>query len=114
MRLRLLITIGMVWPAALPAAPPVAAGAPVALSLTLRDHRFVPAELHAPAGRPIVLTLDNQDDTPEEFESHDLRKEQGGRGHARIVIRIKPQEPGRYRFVGEFHQATAKGVLIIQ
>ena len=57
-------------------------GAPVAVaedsarvSVTLKDHRFLPAEPTAPAGKPIVIDVANQDPTPSEFESKTLRVE---------------------------------------
>ena len=40
----------------------------VTLSISLKDHRFQPAELHAPAGKPITIILKNLDPVPAEFE----------------------------------------------
>ncbi len=47
--------------------------------LTIKDHRFEPAELTVPVDKRVQLTIDNQDATPEEFESHDLRVEKADR-----------------------------------
>jgi len=80
--------------------------------LVIKDHRFDPAELTIPAGKKIKLTILNQDDTPEEFDSHDLNREKVIAGHSSATIFIGPLKPGRYKFDGEFHDDTAKGVII--
>lgn len=41
----------------------------------IKDHRFTPAEVKAPAGQKIRLVIENQDPTPEEFESYALNRE---------------------------------------
>src|SRR5205085_4129886 len=45
---------------------------PVAVALTLKDHRFTPDRLTVPAGRRIRIELANQDGALEEFDSADL------------------------------------------
>jgi cupredoxin-like protein len=87
---------------------------PVAIELTLKDHLFVPSEIRAPAGKPIAITLKNEDDTPEEFDSTALKTEKIVAAHGRITIRLKAQKPGRYPFMGEYHDKTAQGVLIVE
>ncbi len=82
--------------------------------LTIRGHRFEPAELIVPAGQKIRLIIDNQDATPEEFESYELNREKVVSAQAQIVVFVGPLRPGRYPFFGDFHQDTAKGVLIVQ
>lgn len=82
--------------------------------LAIKDHRFQPAELTVPADEPIVLTIDNRDDTPEEFESHDLRVEKIVTGGGRITVRLEPLPAGEYAFFGEFHEDTAQGTLIVE
>ena len=80
-------------------------------TLTIKDHRFQPAELSVPAGKKFHLVVDNQDATPEEFESHKLRVEKVIPGKAKASLPLGPLKPGAYPFVGEFHESTAKGVL---
>ena len=82
--------------------------------LTLRDHRFVPAELTVPANTKIKLVVVNEDATPEEFESHELKREKIVTGKGSITLSIGPLKPGRYPFFGEFNEATAKGALIVK
>lgn len=83
-------------------------------TLVIKDHRFQPAELKVPSGKKIRLALDNQDATPEEFDSHELNREKLIPGHSTATIYIGPLAPGRYPFAGEFHQDTAQGVIIAQ
>ena len=82
--------------------------------LIIRNHRFEPAELKVPAGQRIKLTVHNQDDSPEEFESHSLNREKIIPGGAKASLYIGPLKPGRYGFVGEYNEATAKGAVLAQ
>jgi heme/copper-type cytochrome/quinol oxidase subunit 2 len=83
-------------------------------ALTLRDHRFEPAEIRVPAQQKIKLVVHNQDATPEEFESHELNREKVIAPGAKANIYVGPLKPGRYPFIGEFHEQTARGVLIAE
>jgi Cupredoxin-like domain len=51
---------------------------------------------------------------PEEFESRTLRVEKVVAGNSDITIQLRPLVPGRYRFYGDFNQATAQGALIAE
>ena len=82
--------------------------------LVIKNHRFEPAELKVAANQRVRLTVHNQDATPEEFESHDLNREKVIPGGGKAVIFIGPLKPGRYAFVGEFNEATAKGAVIAE
>jgi hypothetical protein len=83
-------------------------------SITIKDHKFSQSELKVPAGKRITLTVINDDATPEEFESHPLKVEKVIPGKSKAVVRFGPLKPGRYNFVGEFHESTAKGVVIAE
>ena len=84
------------------------------LQTRLKNHRFEPSELKAPAGRPIVLRVINDDASPEEFESKDLRVERVVGANAEAVFKLRPLQPGRYFFFGDFNEATAKGYLVVE
>jgi hypothetical protein len=88
------------------------AAAPNVFTLTLRDHKFVPAQLVVPANTKFKLIVVNTDATPEEFESHELNREKIVTGKGRITVLLGPLKPGKYPFFGEFHMKTAQGVLI--
>lgn len=92
------------------AAPAIAQTAE--FTLVIQDHRFTPAELRVPANKRIRLVIENRDATPEEFESHSLKIEKVIPGKAKGTVNFGPVKPGRYEFVGEFNEKTAKGVLI--
>jgi plastocyanin len=83
-------------------------------TLVIKNHRFEPSELSVPAGRKIKLVVDNQDPTPEEFESHSLKREKVIKGGSKATIFIGPLQPGSYEFFGEYHESTAKGKIIVQ
>lgn len=98
------------------AVPLLAAGPAVADNATrtivLKDHKFEPATIEVPAGVRVQLVIDNRDATPEEFDSHDLRREKVVPGHSKGTVWIGPLPKGEYNFVGEFHESTAKGKVI--
>jgi cupredoxin-like protein len=102
-------------PASLAALLAVAATAGAAepeFLLVIRDHRFTPAEIVVPANARVKLVLDNQDATPEEFDSHALNREKVVAGRSKAVVFIGPLAPGRYPFMGEFNVATAQGAVV--
>jgi len=80
--------------------------------LTIREHKFEPAELTVPAGQKIKLLVENQDATPEEFESNELKREKIVVGKGTITVFLGPLDAGRYPFFGDLHQETAQGVLV--
>ena len=82
--------------------------------LVIKNHQFEPVELKVPAGQRVKLILHNQDSTPEEFESHDLNREKIVPPGAKASIFIGPLKAGRYAFVGEYHEASAKGVVVVE
>ncbi len=90
-----------------------AAGEPE-FTIVIKNHRFAPAEVTIPAGKKVKLVVDNQDSTPEEFESHSLNREKVIPGNSKAVIWVGPLKPGTHEFVGEYHEATAKGKLIVK
>ncbi len=96
------------------AALPAGARAQDALTLTIRDHRFQPEELKVPANKRISIFVVNDDPTPEEFESKPMKVEKIIAGKTKAQIRLGPLKPGRYPFVGEYHESTAKGVIIAE
>ena len=82
--------------------------------LVIKDHSFTPSEVRIPAGKKIKLLVHNQDNTPEEFESHELNREKVISPDSKATIYIGPLEPGRYPFYGEFHDQTARGTIVAE
>ena len=69
--------------------------------IQIKNHQFVPAELRVPAGEKVQIVVDNQDDTPEEFESYSLNREKHVPPKSRITLFIGPLAAGRYVYQGE-------------
>ena len=99
--------------AVLLAAGAFAAHAETSLSISVKNHRFQPAELQAPANVPITLHVKNLDSTPMEFESVSLRVEKVVTPNSEGIVRLRPLSPGRYNFFDDFHQET-NGVLVVR
>ena len=83
------------------------------LSISVKNHRFQPSELSAPANVPITLRVKNLDPTPMEFESVSLRVEKVVTGNSEGIVRLRPLAPGRYNFFDDFHQET-NGTLVVR
>lgn len=78
------------------------------------EHKFIPDTLIVPANKKIKLIVINKDDTAEEFESFELRREKIVPAHGQIKVNIGPLDPGEYNFFGEFNQKTAQGKIIVK
>jgi plastocyanin len=85
---------------------------PVTISLTIKDHRFEPAEVHAPAGKPIAFAIKNLGTIASEFESDALHVEKVVPAGGEAVVHVRPLQPGRYNFFDDFHRAT-QGFLVV-
>jgi hypothetical protein len=81
-------------------------------TIAFKDHRIVPEELQVPAGQKFTLVVENQDATPEEFESHSLKREKVVAGKSSVKVQIGPLKPGTYDIFGEYHESTAKGRIV--
>lgn len=82
-------------------------------NISVKNHRFQPAELQAPANVPITLHVKNLDSAPMEFESVSLRVEKVVTPNSEGIVRLRPLSPGRYKFFDDFHQET-NGVLVVR
>jgi plastocyanin len=91
-----------------------AAAADLEIPVTIEKNRFQPDEIKVKAGTPFVLVVTNKDATPEEFESKELRIEKVIPGGKTMKVRVRALKPGSYPFVGDYHQATAKGRIVAE
>jgi len=78
----------------------------------LKDHRIEPEELRVPAGQKFTLIVDNQDATPETFQSHALKCAKVVPGKSNAAIKIRPLKPGTYEISGDDHASTARGRIV--
>jgi len=84
----------------------------VSLSITIKDHQFDPAELHAPPGKAIAIHVKNLDAIVSEFESGDLHFEKIIPVGNEAVVYVRALQPGRYNFYDDFHHDT-QGFLVV-
>lgn len=78
----------------------------------LKNHRFTPNVIKVKANQPSMIMLFNDDDTADEFDSSSLKIEKVVAGHNKGAIRVRALAPGKYPFMGEYHAATAQGMVI--
>ena len=83
--------------------------------ISIEDHKFIPDIITVPAGKKVRLIVTNKDNTPEEFESIELRREKIiGPGKA-AKISLGALKAGKtYNFFGEFHEETAQGKILVE
>jgi high-affinity iron transporter len=81
-------------------------------TVAFRNHRFEPPRIEVPAHVKFRLQVKNLDDTADEFESTELNREKLVTPGQTITLFLGPLDPGEYKFFGDFHQDTAKGVLV--
>jgi plastocyanin len=108
----LAVAIAVCMPALTLAAPARAETAEI--TIEIKDHKFLPAEVKVPSGTRIELTVKNSDSSAEEFESFELGVEKVIAGNASAIIRLKPLKKGSYDFFGEYHVETAQGKIIAE
>ena len=83
-------------------------------AIAIKDHKFTPDRIEIPAGTKVKFIVENQDATPEEFESTELNREKVVVGKGTIVVLLGPLDAGKYKFFGDFHQETAQGELVVK
>jgi len=82
--------------------------------IQLRNHLFFPSQITIPANKKVKLVIDNQDNTPEEFDSFSLNRDKVIFANNKASIFIGPLEPGKYDFFGEYNPNTARGTVIVE
>ena len=93
---------------------PTAAAEESTVTVTIRNHKFEPAAVQAPAGEKIKLIIKNTDAADERFESVELRRKKIVPGGGDAVVYVGPLQPGRYDFVGNFNPKSARGQLVVK
>lgn len=89
-----------------------AAQQPVALILS--GHKFQPDHIAVPANTRFKIMVTNNDPTPDEFESPDLRVEKIVIPGQTITVSAGPLSPGSYKFFDDYHPETANGIAEAQ
>ena len=84
------------------------------IQISIKKGRFSPSEIEIPADTKVKLTIENLDDTPEEFESYDLNREVLINPGSKASFYIGPLSTGNYKFEGEFSPETAQGIVRVK
>jgi plastocyanin len=84
------------------------------VELSIENHQFTPSEITIPADSRVKLVITNNDVSTEEFESKALHIEKMIGGGKTVTIKVGPLKPGTYSFVGEFHEDTAQGRIVVK
>jgi cupredoxin-like protein len=84
-----------------------------AVTISLRDHQFVPSEVPVPSGVKIKLIIRNEQATNAEFESTSLHREKIVTPGGEIAVFVGPLDPGSYEFFDDFHAET-RGHLVVK
>lgn len=82
--------------------------------IKIKDHKFLPNVIEIPSNEKFKLVIENLDQTLEEFESDDLKKEKLVGSGKKINISVNALKAGEYKFYGDFHQKTAQGKIIVK
>jgi hypothetical protein len=95
------------------AASPAQAQQATEIQLTYSKGQFQPAEVRAPADKPITFRVKNLDAKAMEFESKSLRVEKVVAANSEGVVNVRAMKPGRYEFFDDFNE-KARGALTVQ
>ncbi|MEQ9115499.1 MAG: cupredoxin domain-containing protein [Rickettsiales bacterium] len=82
--------------------------------LHIKNHVFSPSIVRAKENEVLKLIVYNDDNTVEEFESFDLKREKIVPAKGKITVTVGPLKKGSYEFFGEFNMETAKGKIIVE
>jgi len=100
------------------AAATVSSSAPAAdapgVALTLKDHKFTPAEVTIPANTRTRFMVKNLDATPAEFESDDFKAEKVIPPGQEVAVMVGPLKAGKYEFHDEYHEDVSKTWLTVK
>jgi hypothetical protein len=81
------------------------------VQLVIKEHVFAPSQVTVPSGQRFQIEVWNQDATPSEFESSDLRVEKVVVPGGKITVNAGPLKPGTYKFFDDYHPDTALGTV---
>ena len=84
------------------------------INIKIQKGRFMPSQIEIPSETKVRFVIENLDDTPEEFESHDLNREVLIKANSKASFYIGPLPSGRYQFEGEFSPETAQGIVVVK
>ena len=84
------------------------------IEISIKDHKFSNEKITVKANQPFKIRVRNEDPTSEEFESKSMIIEKFLGPKRTLTLNLGPLKPGTYEFFGDFHQDTAKGIVIAE
>ena len=81
-------------------------------TITLKNHRFAPAEIHVPSGKPFLVVVTNANGASDEFEMLLPPVERVIQAGEQGSVRIRPLGRGRFPFFGEADPDSEQGAFI--
>jgi hypothetical protein len=82
------------------------------VTISIRDHKFVPNDVPIPAGVKVELLIKNEQAVNAEFESCTLYREKIVQAGNQASVFVGPLEPGTYEFFDDFNRATRGRLLV--
>jgi hypothetical protein len=83
------------------------------VEIVVKDKKFDPVEVKAPADKRIVIKIINRDGAAMEFESKSLKAEKVIAANSEGIVRVGPLKPGKYEFFDDFNMSN-RGTLIVE
>ena len=83
-------------------------------NIVIKDHQFIPDTIRVKADQKFKLEIKNEDSGSEEFESATMHVEKIIAPKKTLRLILGPLKKGEYPFMGEFHQSTAQGKVIVE
>ena len=84
------------------------------IELSYKDKKFTPAEVTVPANTAFTIKVKNLEARAMEFESKPLKIEKVIAANSEAVVNVRPQKPGKYKFVDEYNEDVAIGNVIVK
>ena len=82
------------------------------VTISIKDHQFVPSDVPTPAGVKVELIIKNEQAVNAEFESTALHREKIVQPGGQISVFVGPLAPGVYDFFDDFHRATTGRLMV--
>jgi hypothetical protein len=83
------------------------------VTISIKDHQFVPSDVPTPVGVKVELIIKNEQAVNAEFESTVLHREKIVQAGGQISVFVGPLDPGTYEFFDDFNRA-ARGRLVVK
>lgn len=106
-------SMGLTMVAGRGVAPAAAEQYAAQVEIVVKNKKFDPVEVKAPADKRIVIRVINRDGAAMEFESKSLKAEKVIAANSEGILRVGPLKAGKYEFFDDFNQSN-RGTLIVE